>query len=131
MGSEFTNRKGGTGLVDALQLAVADDFGIGIATVKVCEQSAERRFLCLGTGVGWLTADVEPTLVAHADRVGVVVQAVGANHVLRTAWLDLSVTTDDVVVTDAEVETPLAVPGVDLSRRTRLVRPHCRTVNHD
>ena len=102
-----------------------------IAAVKVCEESAERCFLCLGTGVGGLASDIQPTLVAYADRVGVVVQAVGAGHVLRTAWLDLSVTTDDVVVADAEVEAPLTVPGVDLSGRARLVGPHCRTVNNN
>jgi hypothetical protein len=33
------------------------------------------------------------------------------------------------VVADAEVETPLAMPGVDLSRRRKLVGPHCRTMN--
>jgi hypothetical protein len=32
------------------------------------------------------------------------------------------------VVANAEVEAPLAVPGVDLGGRTRLVGPHCRTV---
>ena len=32
------------------------------------------------------------------------------------------------MVSYAEVETPIAMPCIDLSRRARLVRPHCRTV---
>jgi hypothetical protein len=35
------------------------------------------------------------------------------------------------VVADAEVESPLAVPRIDLSRRTHLVGLHCRTMNND
>ena len=114
--------------MDAFELAVTDDQGLGIAPVKIFQQSHECRLLCLGTRVGRMTADVEPALVADADGVGVVVAAVGANHPFRTARLDLSVTTDNVVVADAEVEPSLAVPGVDLGGRTRLVGPHCRTV---
>ena len=49
-----------------------------------------------------MSADVQPTLVADADGVGIVVQAVGTDHIFRAAGLDLSVTTDDVVVADAE-----------------------------
>ena len=118
----------GTGLL-RIQVVMTYDQGAGEAPVQVFEQQPERHLLCHGTRVGGLTADVEPALVADAYRVGVVVLAVGADHVLRTSLFDISVTTDDVVVADAEVETPLAVPCVDLSHRTRLVRPHCRTVN--
>jgi hypothetical protein len=35
------------------------------------------------------------------------------------------------VVADAELKAPLAVPGVDLSGRARLVGSHRRTVNHN
>ena len=60
------------------------------------------------------------------------VLAVGAYHPFRTARLYASVTTDDVVVADAEVEAPLAMPRIDLSGRTLLVGSDCRTVkdNH-
>ncbi len=118
----------GTGLL-RIQVVMTYDQGAGEAPVQVFEQQPERHLLCHGTRVGGLTADVEPALVADAYRVGVVVQAVGADHPFRSSRLNLSVTTDDVVVADAEVETPLAVPCVDLSHRTRLVRPYCRTMN--
>jgi hypothetical protein len=61
--------------------------------------------------------------------VGIVVQAVGTDHELRAAGLYLSVTTDHVMVADAEVEAPLAMPGIDLSSRAVLVGPHCRTMD--
>ena len=118
----------GTGF-PRIQVVVTDDQGLGIAPVQDLQQMQHRQFLLQRTRVGGLTADVEPALVADADGVGVVVQAVGADHVLRAALFNLSVTTDDVVVADAEVEAPLAVPGVDLGGRGCLVGPHCRTVN--
>ena len=41
------------------------------------EESSHGSLLSLGARVGGLTADVEPALVADADRVGIVVLAVG------------------------------------------------------
>ena len=105
--------------------------GFRIAPVQYLQQMQHRQFLLKRTRIGGLTADVEPALVADAYRVGVVVPAVGTDHPFRTAWLNLSVTTDDVVVADAEVEAPLTVPGVNLSGRACLVGPHCRTVDYD
>ena len=73
------------------------------------------------TRVGGLTADVQTTLVAYAYRVLVVVLAcyvaVGAYHPFRTSRLYGSVTTDDVVVADAELEASLAMPRVYLGCR--------------
>ena len=107
------------------------DQGAGVTLEQVVEQSPHGCLLFCRARVGGLTADVEPALVADADRVAVVVQAVGADHPFRATWLDRSVTTDHVMVADAEVETPLAVPGVDLSGRRQLVGLHCRTMNND
>ena len=76
-----------------------------------------------------VTADVVPALVANANRVGVVVLAVCTDHPFRTAWLYRSVSPDHVVVADAELPAPLAMPRVYLSGRTHLVGFHCRTVD--
>ena len=111
-----------------VQVVVAYDQGAGVAPVKIFEQRAEGSLLFSRTRVGGLTADVEPAFVADAYRVGVVVHAVGTDQPFRTAWLDLSVTTDDVVVADTKMEASLAVPCVNLSNRTGLVGPHCRTM---
>ena len=107
------------------------DHGAGVTPVKVFEQLSHSSLLFRRSRVGGLTSDVEPTLVAYADRVAVVVHAVGTDHPFWSSGLNLSVTTDHVVVPDAEVESPLAVPCIDLSNRTCLVRPHRGTVNNN
>ena len=117
--------------LQGVQVVMSYDHGTGVTPVEVFEESSHRSLLFRRSCIGGLTSDVEPTLVADADRVAVVVHAVGTDHPFRSSWLDLSVTTDDVVVPDAEVESPLAVPTVDLSRRTHLVRPHRGTVNNN
>jgi len=94
-----------------------DDQGAGVTLVKIFEQLPHRRLLLSRARVGGLTTDVEPSFVADADRMGIVVQTVGTYHPFRSTGLDLSVTTDHVVVADAEVEPPLAMPGIDLSGR--------------
>ena len=88
-------------ILRGIQVAVTDNHGAGIALVQLFEQRAHGSLLFSRSRVGGLTADVQPTLVADADRVGVVVHAVSADLPFRTPQLYRSVTTDDVVVTDA------------------------------
>jgi hypothetical protein len=57
-----------------------------------------------------LTAGVESALIAYSNGVLVVVQAVCSNHPFWSAWLNISVTTDYVMVADAEVISSLAMP---------------------
>ena len=57
---------------------MAYDQSAGVTPVQVFEQLSHRSLLRWSTRIGRLTADVEPALVADADRVGVVVLAVGA-----------------------------------------------------
>ena len=98
----------GAGFV-RIQVVVTYNQSLGIAPVQILEQLSHGSLLGLSARVVGLTSDVEPALVADAYRVGVVVQAVGADHVLRTALFDLSVTTDDVVVADTG---PVVIPAV-------------------
>ena len=107
------------------------DYSAGVAPVQVFEQLSHRNFLRLGTRVGRSASDIKPTLIADAYRVGIMVLAVGTDHIFRTAWLNRSVTSDHVVVADAEVETSLAMPRINLSGRTQLVGLYCRTVDHN
>ena len=113
-----------------IQVVVAYDHSAGVTPVQVFEQSPHGNLLRLGTRVGRSASDIKPTLITDAYRVGIVVLAVGTDHVLRTAWLNRSVTTDHVVVADAEVETSLAMPRIYLSGRTHLVGLYCRTVDY-
>ena len=117
-----------------VQVVMPDYHGAGVAHVQFFEQLAHGLLLSLCPRVGGLTADVQTTLVAYTYRVLVVVlacyMAVGANEPFRSACLYCSVTTDDVVVADAELEAPLSVPRVYLSRRTGLVRAYRTAMNH-
>ena len=88
-----------------------NDQRAGVTLVEIFEQQSHRRLLLCRAGIGGLT------FVADAYRMGIVVQTVGTYHPFRSTGLDLSVTTDHVVVADAEVEPPLAMPGIDLSGR--------------
>ena len=111
---------------------MTDDQGAGVTLVEFLDQSSHALLLLSRTRVGGLTADVEPALVADADRMGVVVQAVGADHPFRATWLNRSVTTDHVVVADAKlIMSVFAMPGVNLSGRRRLVGLYCRTMNNN
>ena len=95
---------------------MAYDQSLRIRPVQFFEQDAHGAFLRLGAGVGGLTADVQPALIADADRVGVVVLAVGTDDCLASAWLYLPVATDYVVVADG-FPTSRLVPGIDLRCR--------------
>ena len=104
------------------EVAMSDDQGAGVTLVEILEQLSHRRLLRCRTRVVGLTADVEPALVADADRVGIVVQTVGTDHPFRPTGLNLSVTTDHVVVADAKlIMAVFAVPGINLSGRRCLV----------
>ena len=115
-------------VLTGIQVVMADDECAGVTPMQLFEQLSHGLLLRLGARVGGLTADVKPALVADADGVGVVVQAVCPDQKLGPTRFHLSVTTDDVVVADAELEAPLAVPCVDLSGGALLVRAHGRTV---
>ncbi len=93
-----------------VEVVVTDNQGVGVALMEVLQEPAKGCLLLRRTRVGGLTADVETTLVAYANGVAVVVHAVGADHPFRSARLYLSVTTDNVVVADAELPPSLSVP---------------------
>ena len=114
-----------------IEVAMPYDQGTRVTLTQRFDQSPHGCLLFSRARVGGLTSDVEPALIADADRVGIMVQAVGTHHPFRTAWLNRSVTTDHVMVADAEVKTSLAMPSIDLSSRRCLVGLHCRTMNND
>ena len=111
---------------------MTDNQRAGVALVQLFEQRAHGLLLFSRSRVGGLTASIIPALVADAYRVGVMVQAVGADHPFRTALFDCSVTTDEVMITDTKLPVViLSVPTVDLCRRTRLVGPYRTAMNND
>lgn len=110
---------------------MAGDDGFREAGVQLFQQLTHRSLLSLRAGVRRTSVDVEPTLVADADRVLVVVQTVGTHHFQRTSRLDASVTANDVVVATAVLPATLAMPAVDVRSRALLARTHCRAVDDD
>ena len=103
-----------------IQVVVTQDQGLWIPLMQLLKQPSHGSLLFSRPRIGGLTADIQPALVADADGVGVVVLAVGTCQPFRPAWFDRSVTTDHVVVADAELPTLTAMPCVDLRRRTGL-----------
>ena len=59
---------------------MAGDDGFREAGVQLFQQQTHRNLLSLRAGVRRTAVDVQPTLIADADRVLVVVQAVGTHH---------------------------------------------------
>jgi hypothetical protein len=104
------------------------DQGAGVTLMQVFEQSPHRHLLLSRTRIDGLTAGIIPTLVADADRMGIMVQAVGTDHPFWAAWLNRSVTTDHVVVADAFIMSVFAMPLIDIFRRRCLVGPYSRTM---
>ena len=95
-----------------------DDQGTGVTLVEIFKQLPHRRLLLSRTRVVGLTTDVESPFVADANRMGIVVQTVCTYHPFRPTGLNLSVTTDHVVVADAKlIMAVFAMPGIDLSGR--------------
>ena len=111
------------------------DHGAGVTPMQVFEQSPHGSLLFSRACVVGLTAGIKSPFVADADGVGIVMmpfyEAVGADHPLRATWLDRSVTTYHVMVTDTQlIMSVFAVPCIDLSCRRCLVGLHCRTMNN-
>ena len=120
-----------TGLC-GIQIVVTDNHGAGVTPVEVLEQLSHGCLLFSRPRVGGLTSDVVAALVADAYRMGVMIHAVGANHPFRTSWLNLSVTTDHVVVAYTELPVLfLSMVSVYLCHGTRLVWLYCTAVNNN
>ena len=100
------------------QIPMPNNHRSWIPLMQFLKQLSHRYLLLSGTSIGWLSAGVESALITYSYRVFVVVQAVCSYHILWAAWLNISVTTDNVVVTDAElVMSVFAVPSINLSGR--------------
>ena len=125
----FHHIEAGTGFL-GIEVMMPNNQGAGVTLAEVFEQQPHRRLLLSRARVGGLTADIEPAFVADADRMGIVVQTVGTDHPFRPTGLNLSVTTDHVVVADTFIMSVFAMPPVDIFRRRCTVGLHCRTMNN-
>ncbi len=115
--------------MDAFELAVAEDLGIGIIELQGAEQCDKGGTLRRSTSISGTTFLVEASLVTNTNRVGIVVAGVGADHLFRTALMELAVTSDVVVVATA-VPAFGSVHLVEKLERYMLVRAACSTMNY-
>ena len=128
----FLRRIKAGAILHRIQIMVPNNNRSGIPLMQFCYQPPECSLLLWGAGICFFPQGVQSALITHSDRVFVVVQAVGTHKPFRSSWLNLSVTTDNVVVADAKlVMAVFSVPRVNLSCRTLLVGAYCRAVDND
>ena len=82
---------------------MTEDDGTGEETVEMGEEGTETLTLGRGAGVGREAEEVETAFVADADGVAVVTATVGAFLPQGTAFVDLSVSGDVIVIADVAV----------------------------
>jgi len=93
------------------------DQRLRVGCMKLFNQFPQTAPLCLGTRVGRSPSDVEPTLVADANGVGIVPYAVGTYHPFWPSRLYAAVASHHIMVADAELPAPTPVVAVNLGCR--------------
>ena len=120
--------KAGTRFV--AECVVTHNDGVGVLLLQFGQQ-VEHGFLLLGrSGVCRLASGIKATLVADADGVAVVVQAMGTNYFFRSADFNIAIPAD-VVVIPGSVPSFGDVPFRDLFNGTRLGWHHCAAVDNE
>ena len=119
----------GTVFVDAREVAVTEDDGVGVVDAEGLQQSVQGGFLRCSAGVLGTALGVETSFVADADAVLVVVAGVGAGEVLMAGLVQLAVALY-VVVVAGEAEAAV-VAGDERGDGERPVLARRRTVNND
>ena len=114
--------------MNTFELIVADNLGIRIVLFQRDKQRVESELLGRCAGVGGAALLIEATLVADADGVGIIMPGVGADHLLGTAEVQLSVA-GDVVMVAAALPAFGFVHLVEPFHGDVLVRSRCRAVN--
>jgi len=104
----FLDVEARTVLVDAGQVAVADDLGLGVFELQQAEQCEQRVLLCRCPGVFRLALWVQPALVAYAQRMFVVSLGMSTHKVLVACLVQLSVAGNVVVVAGESEAVPMA-----------------------
>ena len=95
----FLSIEAGAVLVDAWEVVVAEDAGIGMGFLQATEQAQQGAFLAGRAGVGSVAVFVEAPFVADTQRMTVVANGVGTDQLLMARLVDMSVAGDVVVVT--------------------------------
>ena len=115
--------------MDTFEFTVAHDLCIGIIDLQASEQGDKGCTLRWRTSVSRTTSFVETTFVTDADGMGIVVAGMSTDHLFGTALMELTITSNIIVVATA-VPSFGSVHLVKHLERQMLVRPRSRTVNY-
>ena len=117
-------------ILHRVQIVMPHNHCLWIVAVQNFQQCTQGHLLFRCARIGGLSPGIQSSFVAHPDGVLVMVHAVGTHQPFRSSSLNLSVTTDHVMIANAEFKASLAVPCIYLGYRRSLVGFHCRTMNH-
>ena len=92
------------------------NLGIGVISLQSTKQSDEGMLLGRSAGVVGLAISIKTSLIANANRVGVVATGMGSNHILGAALVEMAILGDVVMVAGGLVTSSL-VTGFEVFRR--------------
>ena len=95
---------------------MAKDLGIGVIGLQSSKQGDEGMLLGRGAGVVGFAIGIEASLIANANRMGVIATGMGSNHILGAALVEFAILGDVVMVAGGLVTSSL-VTGFEVFRR--------------
>ena len=95
---------------------MAKNLGIGVIGLQSTQQGDEGLLLGRSTGVVGLALGIETSLIANANRVGVVAEGMSSNHILGAAFMEFAILRDVIMVAGG-LETSSLVTGFEVFRR--------------
>ena len=95
---------------------MAEDASFGVIGLQSTKQGDEGLLLGRSAGVGGFAVGIETSLIANANRVGVVAEGMGSYHILRAAFMEFAILRDVVMVAGG-LETSSLMTGFEVFRR--------------
>jgi hypothetical protein len=92
------------------------DFGIGVIGLQSTKQGDEGMLLGRGAGVAGFAIGIEASLIANANRMGVIATGMGSNHIFGAALVEFAILGDVIMVAGGLVTSSL-VTGFEVFGR--------------
>ena len=92
------------------------NLGIGVIGLQSTKQSDEGLLLGRGAGVVGFAIGIEASLIANANRMGVIATGMGSNHIFGAALVEMAILGYVVMVAGGFVTSSL-VTGFEVFRR--------------
>ena len=70
---------------------MAKDLGIGVIDLQSTKQGDEGMLLGRGAGVVGFAIGIEASLIANANRMGVIATGMGSNHIFGAALVEFAI----------------------------------------